>query len=314
MLDPSIRDFAMSRDELRHRTRSELATLARQEGVTGWHRMRKAELVNALLKVLPPGTTHDPPRASETAAMGTLARDVSATPDITRDQIRVDVCSSCWLRVRWNIVESTLQRAAAALGADWYRANLVLQLLDAGEDEHPTGATAHVADIPVPSHVNEWFVALPRLNRTYRLRFGAVSPGGRFFSMVAAAPVHVPAAGAAHVATDVPEPSDRGSSGEAPSARVFGRTTGTVDDETLPLELSVELIVRGRTDPAAEVTVDDQPVRLANDGSFEYRSDFPDGRHVLPVVTLVAHEGLQQTVVLAVEKNLRRLELQHLNE
>ncbi|MFG0336189.1 MAG: DUF4912 domain-containing protein, partial [Maioricimonas sp. JB049] len=76
----------------------------------------------------------------------------------------------------------------------------------------------------------------------------------------------------------------------------------------------VELIVRGRTMRAAEVTIDDQPVRLASDGSFEYRRDFPDGRHVLPVVTVVAHEGLQQTVVLAVEKNLRRLELQHLDE
>jgi len=273
--------------------------------------MRKAELVNALVKILPSDAPGEAAAANESTTTGSLARDLSPSAEVTSDQLRVDVCSSCWVRVRWHVVESTLQRAAAALGADWYRASLVLQLLDVGEDEHPTGATTHIADIPVPSHANEWFVLIPRLNRTYRLRYGAVSPGGRFFSMVTASPVHVPAAGTACAPAPIPEPEDRAT--ESAAVRVFGRTSSS-DDETLPLDLSVELIVRGRTAPIAEVTIDDQPVRLTGDGSFEYRSDFPDGRHVLPVVTTVAQEGLQQTIVLAVEKNVRRLELQHLND
>src|ERR1700722_16951689 len=38
----------MTRDELLNHTKKELADLARQEGIAGWHGMRKNELVRAI--------------------------------------------------------------------------------------------------------------------------------------------------------------------------------------------------------------------------------------------------------------------------
>src|SRR5262249_60776986 len=44
---PELR--CMTRDELQSRTKKVLAEMARSRGIVGWHRMRKEELVEALL-------------------------------------------------------------------------------------------------------------------------------------------------------------------------------------------------------------------------------------------------------------------------
>jgi len=49
------------------------------------------------------------------------------------------------------------------------------------------------------------------------------------------------------------------------------------------LNLNVELVVYGATDPHASFTVSGQPVRLRPDGTFSFRFSLPDGEHELNI-------------------------------
>ncbi|KIE59203.1 hypothetical protein A946_00260 [Methylacidiphilum kamchatkense Kam1] len=50
-----------------------------------------------------------------------------------------------------------------------------------------------------------------------------------------------------------------------------------------PLELEVELVIRGKTSPKALLKVDNKKIELAEDGSFAYRFDFADGIYEVPI-------------------------------
>ncbi len=49
------------------------------------------------------------------------------------------------------------------------------------------------------------------------------------------------------------------------------------------LTANCELIVYGATEPTASVTVQNQPIKLREDGSFSLRFSLPDGRHTIPI-------------------------------
>ncbi len=53
-------------------------------------------------------------------------------------------------------------------------------------------------------------------------------------------------------------------------------------------EVNAELIVHGRTEPGARVTLGGRPVALRPDGSFTYRFALPDGDFALPAVAISA--------------------------
>ena len=53
-------------------------------------------------------------------------------------------------------------------------------------------------------------------------------------------------------------------------------------------EVNAELIVHGRTEPGARVTLGGRPVALRPDGSFTYRFALPDGDFTLPAVAIAA--------------------------
>lgn len=55
-------------------------------------------------------------------------------------------------------------------------------------------------------------------------------------------------------------------------------------------EVNAELIVYGRTEPDASVTIGGRPVTLRKDGSFRFRFSLPDGEYELPVVAVNARK------------------------
>jgi|GEM_PF-2734133 len=50
-----------------------------------------------------------------------------------------------------------------------------------------------------------------------------------------------------------------------------------------PLELEVELVIRGKTSPNALLKVDNKKIQIAEDGSFTFRFDFADGIYEVPI-------------------------------
>lgn len=69
---------------------------------------------------------------------------------------------------------------------------------------------------------------------------------------------------------------------EGPSSIAVARPA-QAERRSFWLNLNVELVVYGATDPRASFTVSGQPVRLRPDGSFSFRFSLPDGDHELEI-------------------------------
>jgi len=63
-------------------------------------------------------------------------------------------------------------------------------------------------------------------------------------------------------------------------------------------EVNAELIVHGRTERGATVTLGGRPVRLRADGSFTFRFALPDGDYSLPAVAVSAARDDQRSAAL----------------
>ncbi|HVK16229.1 MAG TPA: hypothetical protein VM533_04715, partial [Fimbriiglobus sp.] len=73
-------------------------------------------------------------------------------------------------------------------------------------------------------------------------------------------------------------------------------------------DIDAELIVYGKTDPTASVTLQNESVKLRPDGTFTMRFSLPDSRQIIPAVATAADGMEEQTIVLAVERNTKRLD------
>lgn len=63
-------------------------------------------------------------------------------------------------------------------------------------------------------------------------------------------------------------------------------------------EVNAELVVYGRTEKDARVTVAGRPVALRDDGSFSFRFVLPDGEHAMPVVAVSSDGGDTRSAAL----------------
>jgi len=68
-------------------------------------------------------------------------------------------------------------------------------------------------------------------------------------------------------------------------------------------EVNAELIVHGRTEPDAQVTLGGRPVKLRGDGSFTFRFALPDGDFSLPAVAIAAAGDDQRSALLRFIRN-----------
>ena len=67
-------------------------------------------------------------------------------------------------------------------------------------------------------------------------------------------------------------------------------------------------MIFGSTEKGAYLSIQSEPVDVANDGSFHIRIEMPNRRQVIPIHAQSASGAEQQTVVLAVERNTRLME------
>jgi hypothetical protein len=75
------------------------------------------------------------------------------------------------------------------------------------------------------------------------------------------------------------------------------------------LDLKTEVIIYGVTSPNAQVIFDGKPVKLDDLNSFRLRLPLNDGRHVVPISATNCLTSEQQTAVVAVERNMKILDL-----
>src|SRR5438067_11322000 len=205
-------------------TKKQLAEMARKRGISGWHAMRKDDLVEALSDTPArpkKGLRHQHQRAAarntsngSTAEeqverskydVGVPTRDLSAKvprdlpAGYGKDRIVVMVRDPYWLHAYWELTRHAIGRAEAALGQEWHTAKPILRLLDVGRHETTSAAETTVRDIDIHGGCNNWYIDVNNPPRSFRVDIGYLARSGRFYVLARSNVVSTPRAGVSDV-------------------------------------------------------------------------------------------------------------------
>src|SRR5262245_56602219 len=154
----------MTVDTLKDCNKRVLAQMAKQQGIVGWHSMRKDQLIRALSlpqKGASKNNGSKPAQAhSGSHAVGNGApvkrhappsqRLLTVVPPrvldhaCTKDRIIAMVRDPFWLHVYLELSRATLARAQAALGQDWHTARPILRVMDVTSEDTTSASERHV--------------------------------------------------------------------------------------------------------------------------------------------------------------------------
>jgi hypothetical protein len=229
MLPAVLEWFRMTADSLKDCNKKNLAQMAKEQGITGWHAMRKDQLIRALTvtrsssvrskKVSRSGKLQPPSRGRPTVARkqsalapeaavparrgASTALAVSAPIAVPhtldhacqKDRIIVLARDSYWLHAYWELSRTTLARAQAALGQEWHSAQPILRLMDVTSEDTTNATERHVRDITIHGGVNNWYIDVLEPPRSFRIDIGYLSRRGRFYVLARSNIVSTPKAG-----------------------------------------------------------------------------------------------------------------------
>jgi len=321
----------MSPEQLRACTRKQLAAMAQVRRVVGWHEMRKHELIDALSAVGRTKTTW-----SYRRNLTANGRPGTSTGGV-KDRLIARVHDPYWLDVSWELTRRIIERAKAALGIDWHRAAPVIRVFQVTSDGTAVASETWLRDIEIRSEADHWYVPVDNPPRAYKLQIGYRTPGGKFFVLARSRKVRTPKPGtrnSGHAgngtvrskprrAPDDASPfhlkeildarpvpiSNLPASGGAAKKKNGRRSTADCD-----FQLDAELIIFGSTHPQAELSLLGEPIPLGEDGSFSVRFNLPNGRQILPVVSVTPNGNEARTIALSIDRNTKVMEPQRLDE
>jgi uncharacterized protein len=259
-------------------------------------------------------------------------------PGLNKDRLVLMVPDPFWIHAVWEISHASVLRAESALGPDWHGARPIIRLFDVTSADTTSTSEAPIRDMVIHGGCTHWWIDVPQPPRSYRCDVGYVSKRGQFYMLARSNVVTPPKAGATEIVDDA-WTSDIEKAGGAD--RVLAMSTG-FESTTGPsqlkeffeeqfkkphkegmfgagaipgkmkkfhFDLDAELVVRGQTEPNATVTLQNERVPLRPDGSFTMRFSLPDSRQIIPAVSTSADGLEEQTIVLAVERNIKRLDV-----
>ncbi|MCZ2341323.1 MAG: DUF4912 domain-containing protein [Bacteroidales bacterium] len=259
-----------------------------------------------------------------------IASRAARAGGVVKDQIVLTVPDPYWLHVYWQLSLQSIQRAEAALGQDWHGSRPVLRAYDVTSHDTTSTSEAVVRDVEIHGGCNHWYIDIPQPPRSYRVDIGYRTRGGRFFPLCRSNIVTPPKAGATESLEEnwTNEVDDK--LADRYLAAATTAETGYPQDDAfrrankdspfgpgaaLPgklkkffFDIDAQLIVVGRTDPSATVTLNNEAVKLHPDGTFAQRYTLPDSRQIIPAVATSSDGMEEQTIVLAIERNTKRLD------
>ncbi|MFO1022054.1 MAG: DUF4912 domain-containing protein [Planctomycetales bacterium] len=256
-----------------------------------------------------------------------------------KDQFVVIVRGPYWLQAHWNLTPESIRRAEVALGVDWHAATPHLRLMDVTATDLGTSAEVLLQSIPIHGGVQDWYIPIEAGRRSYRLQIGYQTNSGRFFAVSRSNVVSPPLPGSPQSGdehwSDLVQNCEQvyamsggytDSQAHSPLKEVFEHrlqrsmapSAPLADSNSLrndrnpggvSLQLKTEVVIYGTVSPNAQVTFEGKPVKLDSLSSFRLRMPLNEGRHILPVVATNTTTSEQQTVILAIERNLKQLDL-----
>lgn len=274
------------------------------------------------------------------------AKDAPAVKSapLVKDRIILAVSNPYWLNAYWELSPHSVQRAEAALRQDWHGAKLIIRLFDVTSADTTSTSETPVKDVTISGTGRNWYIDVPQPPRAYRADIGYVSRRGDFYMIARSNVVTTPKAGSGEAVesdsgwedADAKWNAERalamsngfetggtntnaelrefleertGRSLGPPKETAFG--TGAVPPNAVKkffFEIDAKLVVFGRTDPAAHLTLNNDPIKLNADGSFRMIFNLPDSRQIIPAVAASADGVEERTIVLAIERNTKHLD------
>ncbi len=310
-------------------------------GVNGTHRPKSESKPTVTKPAVKEKVAPAKPAAAAPPSVIPADKDLSAGKGPggpVKDRIFLMVPDPYWLHATWELTHQSVQRAEAALKQDWHRARPVIRLFDVTSQDTTSTSETPVRDIVVHGGCNNWYIDVPQPPRSYRADIGYVSRRGEFFVLARSNVATPPKAGSteaidmgwAEMDTKKAERIMAMSSGFETAAqpelrelfeerlrRPMGapKETGFGTGAALPgslkkflFDIDAELIVYGKTEPTAHVTLQNEPVKLRPDGTFTMLFSLPDSRQIIPAVATSADGVEERTIVLAVERNTKHLD------
>ena len=208
----------MTVDMLKDCNKKFLAQMAKDQGIVGWHAMRKDQLIRALSvprrsaakkaarKATVAKVLEAPEPASRRApAAPPPSRPIPVLPPraldhaCVKDRIVAVARDPYWLHTYWELSRSTLARAQAALGQEWHTARPLLRLMDVTSEDTTSASERHVRDIEIHGGVNNWFIDVQSPPRSYRIDIGYLARRGKFFVLARSNVVTTPKAGSSDI-------------------------------------------------------------------------------------------------------------------
>lgn len=225
----------MTAATLRSYTAKDLAQMAREHGVAGWHSMRKEELILALIRKARRRATAD--TKNHARASGRSETRVKVSPQVQRrlsqlqqklamvrnlagadekpsaaprhDRLVVMVRDPYWLHAYWELTQRSVERAQAAMGHRWHGAQPVLRMFRI----HGEASAVHERDVPIHGGVRNWYLDVQDPPADYKLEIGYLADDGFFYCLARSNEVSTPPAGTSDAVdenwTAVAENADR---------------------------------------------------------------------------------------------------------
>ena len=216
----------MTASKLRNYTFKNLAQMAKSEGVSGWHSMRKDDLVQALIKharnrkrrqenrvgssaIIKPievrSTNGDADQLAATQAQEQLSQirarldaghNLSSdgshpTRRVVRDRLVVMVRDPYWLQAYWELTPQSIERAQSALGQIWHQSHAVLRLYRLAKD----GSATLDRNLRIHGGVSHWYVEVHDPPAQFRMEIGYLGQNGQFYCLARSNSVTTPPAG-----------------------------------------------------------------------------------------------------------------------
>ena len=246
---------------------------------------------------------------------------------VVKDRIVLTAPDPFWLHAFWELSVQSVQRAEAALGQDWPGSKPIIRLFDVTSQDTTSTSEAPLRDIVVHGGCSHWYVDVPQPPRSYRADIGYLARSGRFFVLARSNVVTPPKAGASEALEESVNANEPRMA--PPAADPMAQARELLDEQfrrpmkdapfgsgaVLPgklkkffFDIDAELIVYGKTDPTGSVTLQNEAVKLRPDGTFTMRFSLPDSRQIIPAVATSSDGMEEQTIVLAVERNTKRLD------
>ena len=221
----------MTTASLREKPVRDLARMAKQHGVPGWHSMRKDQLIRALVRRAKSGLVlggipgasgqgvpasrprrsptsvavaapTDPEvvrRIAEARERPARAKNLATRPEAgranrpARDRMVLMVRGPYWMHAFWEITPRSISRAQAALGQEWHSARPVLRVLRIETASQASPAARVIREIEVHGGVKNWFIDVREPMRC-KVEIGYLTTSGRFHGLARSNAVTTPPA------------------------------------------------------------------------------------------------------------------------